>query len=264
MRKNKVIEKLKKGDCISVVNIGFFPCSSIVEIAGNIGFDCVWFDMEHRSFGLKELSEMILACRTTDMEAMVRIVKGGYTSVMKPLETGATGLMIPHCFNAEEAQQFVNWAKYLPKGKRGFDNAGPDADYLMANPSEYIQHSNKETFIVAQIEDKEAVECIEEIASVDGIDILFIGLADLSLSYGIPFQFENEILKNAIDKVAKATAKYNKWWGLPIGSVEYGKRMIDKGARFFAHGADIIAIKDGFLQYRKVFDQLGVKPSKVN
>ena len=72
MRKSKVLEKLKNGDCVSVIDIGYFPCSSIVEIAGKIGFDCVWLDMEHKRYGLKELAEMTLGCRATGMDAMVR------------------------------------------------------------------------------------------------------------------------------------------------------------------------------------------------
>ncbi len=254
MHKNRVLQKLKKGECVNVVNLGFFPCSSLVELVGRIGFDCAWLDMEHRSFGLKELAEMALACRTTGMEPLVRVVKGRYTGMMKPLETGATGLMIPHCLSTEEARQVVNWAKYPPQGRRGFDNAGPDADYTMADRTEYMIHSNRETFLVAQIEDQEAVDRVEEIASVDGIDVLFIGPADLSLSYGIPFQFEHPTLKKAIERVRDAAAAQGKWWGTPFGSIEEGKWLVENGARFLAHGADVLAIKDGFLRYRKTFE----------
>ncbi len=259
MHKNRVLEKLRRGECVSVVNLGFFPCSSLVEAVGRIGFDCGWFDMEHRSFGLKEFDEMALACRATGMEAMVRVIKGGYTSLMKPLQGGATGLMIPHCMSPEEARQIVSWAKYHPQGKRGFDNAGPDADYLMADLAEYMVHSNQETFLAVQIEDREAIEQIEDIAAVEGIDILFIGPADLSLSYGLPFQFEHPTIKKALKRVRDAADAQGKWWGMPFSSIEEGRRLVENGARFLAHGGDLLAVKDTFLCYRKTFEQLGIR-----
>jgi len=258
MNRNRVLEKLRSGGCISAINIGFFPSPTLVEIAGRIGFDCVWFDMEHRWFGLKELWEMSLACRATGTEAMVRIVKGDYTSVTKPLESGATGLMIPHCMTPEEVQQFVTWAKYYPQGTRSFDNAGPDADFAMVETMEYIRHANRETFLVAEIEDRQGVDCVDEIAAIEGIDLLFIGPADLSLSYGIPFRFDHELFKKAVDKIAQAAADNDKYWGTLINSVEHGRELMDKGARLLIHGGDLLAIRDAFLSYRKVFDELGI------
>ncbi len=256
MKKNLVLEKLKKDEVVSVVNLGAFPYAPLVEMVGKIGFDCVWFDMEHRAFGFPELAQLTLACRATGMEAVVRIVKGNYTSLMKPLETGATGLMIPHCKSAKEARQIVSWAKFPPQGRRGFDNAGPDADYLMTDPLEYIKHANQETFLVVQIEDKEAIESIEEIVSVDGIDIFFVGPGDLSLSYGVFPDFNHKKVKNAIEKVAEATKKYGKWWGMPFGTEEQGQSLIEKGARFLACGADIIAVLEGFQRRKEIFNTL--------
>lgn len=256
MQMNRIIEKLKKGEVVSVVTLGAFPCAPLVEMVGRISFDCVWFDMEHRVFGLVELSQMTLACRATGMEAMVRIVKGNYTSVMKPFEAGATGLMIPHCMSAKEARQIVIWAKYPPRGQRGFDNAGPDGDYLMAGPEEYIQRANEETFLVAQIEDRQAIESIEEIVAVDGIDIVFVGPADLSLSYGVFPDFGHEKIQKAIRRVAEAAKKQGKWWGGPFRTEKEGRLLIEKGARFVAGRSDIRMVLEGFRAQRRLFDCL--------
>jgi 4-hydroxy-2-oxoheptanedioate aldolase len=256
MKKNGVLEKLRNGECVTCVNIGFAPLASLVELAGKIGFDCVWFDMEHRTFGLKELSEMALACRATGMEAMTRPVKGNYTSIMKPLEAGSTGLMVPHCLTAGEVRQIVSWAKYPPLGRRGFDNAGPDADYVMAGMSEYVRHANEETFLMIQIEDREGVENIEEIAAIDGVDVIFVGPADLSMSYGVFPEFSHRYITQAIERIASAAAKNKKWWGMPMGSVEKGKKLVGMGARFLTYGADLLALRDGFMSYRKSFEQV--------
>ena len=126
----------------------------------------------------------------------------------------------------------------------------------MSDPLEYIQQANQETFLVVQIEDKEAIESIEEIASVKGIDILFIGPGDLSLSYGVFPDFNHKKTKNAIKRVAEATQKYGKWWGIPFGAEEQERSIIEKGVRFLSCGADIVAIIEGFQKVRKLFDHL--------
>ncbi len=89
------------------------------------------------------------------------------------------------------------------------------------------------------------------------IPLLFIGPADLTLSLGIPFDFANPTFKSAVDRVAKAAAAHKKAWGLPIGSVDAGKAMLDKGALFLSHGSDIGAIRSGYLGYRALYNQLG-------
>ncbi len=256
MKKNRVLEKLRSGEVVSVTNVGAVPLPWVVEVVGKIGFDCVWFDMEHRSFGLADLAAMTVACRGAGMEAVVRILKGGYVSMMKPLESGATGLIVPHCLTAEEVRQYLSWAKYPPQGKRGFDNAGPDADYLMADNGRYVQEVNRETFFVAQIEDREAIDNLEEIVAIEGVDIIFIGPGDLALSYGVFPQTDHPLIRQAVEKVAALAAKYNKWWGMPFPNVERGKELVNMGARFLAHGSDLGVIVEGFREVKNSFSKL--------
>jgi len=103
--------------------------------------------------------------------------------------------------------------RYPPLGKRGFDNAGVDADFTFADPVEYMKHVNQETFLVLQVEDREAVDCIDDILAVEGVDLIFIGPADLTISYGVPMQRDHPQVQRAMDKVANAVAKAGKWWG---------------------------------------------------
>lgn len=114
--------------------------------------------------------------------------KSDNTSVMRALEFGANGIMVPHCRSAEEASQWVEWAKFPPEGKRGYDCARADANFALSDSLEFLEERNQETFLVFQIEDREAVDCVEEIATTDGVDGLFIGPGDLTISHGIPFK----------------------------------------------------------------------------
>lgn len=245
MVKSKVLAKLRSGDIVRVAGMSRLSDPWLAQVIGWTGYDVIWFDMEHRSFDYSVIEPLSLACRHTGIDLMVRLLKTGYTSPMRLLEFGATGLMVPHCIDAAEARQWVEWTKFPPLGRRGFDGAGADADYHFANPLEYMEHANKETFLVLQIEDKEAVDRIDEIAAVEGVDLLFVGPGDLTISYGVPMQVNHPLVQKAIDRVADATAKHGKWWGMPTGSPEAAQKLIDRGARFIVCGGDHGALVEG-------------------
>jgi 4-hydroxy-2-oxoheptanedioate aldolase len=190
---------------------------------------------------------------------MVRIRKTGYTSVMRALEFGANGIMVPHCRSAEEARQWVDWTRFPPQGKRGFDCAGADANYALSNFLEFLEQRNRETFLVLQIEDREAVECIDEIASVEGVDGFFVGPADLTISYGIPFQRENPIIQRAIDKVANAAAKAGKWWGTVTETPESAQAELNRGARMVTCADDHFLLVKGLQDAYRRFEGISIR-----
>ncbi|MCK4590513.1 MAG: aldolase, partial [Candidatus Latescibacteria bacterium] len=135
-------------------------------------------------------------------------------------------------------------------------NAGPDAEYLLTDISTYVREINQETFFVIQIEDKEAIDHLEEIVALDGLDVVFVGPADLSLSFGVFPQTGHPLIMEVVEKVAALTAKYGKWWGMPFGTVEQGKELVAKGARFLSHGSDIRILGKGFQEVKEIFSKL--------
>jgi 4-hydroxy-2-oxoheptanedioate aldolase len=190
---------------------------------------------------------------------MVRILKTGYSSPMRVLESGANGIMVPHCRSAEEARQWVEWTRFPPLGRRGFDGAGADADYILADSAEHLKHANREVFLVLQIEDVEAVECVEQIAAVEGVDLLFVGPADLSLSLGVPLQFQHPKMQAAIDRVASAAARAGKWWGIPTGTLQAAQSALDQGARMVTCGSDHLFLVRGFQNVFREFNDLKIQ-----
>jgi 4-hydroxy-2-oxoheptanedioate aldolase len=246
MTKSRVLKKLRAGDFVKVAGMSRLPEPWLAEVIGRTGYDCIWFDMEHRSFGYDKIDPISLACRHTGIDLMVRILKTGYDAPMRSLECGANGIMVPHCRSAEEAKQWVDWVRFPPLGKRGFDGAGADADWGAADPLEHIKNGNEEVFLALQIEDREAVESIDEIAAVPGFDLLFIGPGDLTLSYGVPWQFKHPLMEKAFDSVAEAAAKHGKFWGTVSGSPERAQWILDRGGRMFTAGGDHGALVNGF------------------
>ncbi|MFL5802729.1 MAG: HpcH/HpaI aldolase family protein [Roseiflexaceae bacterium] len=256
MQKNRVLEKLRQGKAALVTTVTPYASPKLTEMIGLLDFDCVWIDMEHQDYSYDQLFDMALGCRATGIVPMARIRKGDYWTYSRPFEAGATGIMVPHCRSGAEAAQIVQYARFHPLGMRGLDGVEANADYGLAPMAEYMAHTNRETFVCVQIEDCEGVEDVDAIAATAGIDILFIGPADLSQSYGIPLQTQAPIMQDAVKRVAEAAAKHGKWWGIPVGSVEVAEQYYALGARFLACGAAIIILQQGWQRIRQDFDAI--------
>jgi 4-hydroxy-2-oxoheptanedioate aldolase len=259
MIKSRVLSKLRKGEVVKTVGISRVMDPWVTEIAGHLGYDQVWLDLEHRTFGEDVMIPISLACRLTGMDLMVRVRKSGYDSPMRALEFGANGIMVPHCRSAAEARQWVDWCRFPPLGKRGLDGAGVDAHYGLDSTLEHLRHANEETFLVLQIEDREAVDCADEIAAVEGVDVLFIGPGDLTVSYGVPMQFRHPDMLRARDRVASAVAKAGKWWGTTTGNAEAAQEVIDQGCRMITCGGDHGALLQGLQQSYQAFAHVSPK-----
>ncbi len=259
MTNSRVLQKLRAGEHVLLAAIGRVPDPWLAEVVGRIGYDGIWYDLEHRAFGYDTIDPMSLACRATGIDLMVRIRKHGYDSPMRALEFGANGIMVPHCRSAAEARQWVEWVRFPPLGKRGMDGVGADADFGLASAHDHLAHANREVFLVLQIEDKEAVEQVDEIAAVEGVDLLFVGPADLTLSYGVPLQFGHSLIEEAMHKVDCAVRKHGKWWGTPTGSPEAAQKMLDRGARLITGGVDHVFLVDGFRNNFREFSKVAVR-----
>jgi 4-hydroxy-2-oxoheptanedioate aldolase len=259
MTPSKVLQKLRSGDFVITAGVNRVGEPWLAEVIGRLGFDLIWFDMEHRAFDYGHISGLSLACRATGIDLMVRVLKTGYTSPMRALEFGANGIMVPHCMSVAEARQWVEWVRFPPLGRRGFDGAGADADYALADANKYLSGANDEVFLALQIEDKESVECVDAIAGLPGVDLLFVGPGDLSISYGVPFQFDHPLVQSAIDRVATAASKAGKWWGIPTDSPEQAQSALDRGARMITAGNDHAVLLNGFQKAFEEFKQIRVR-----
>ena len=212
----------------------FIP--AYIHHAAHFGFDCIWLDLEHRAMGDREVQALLTHFHLADIDCMLRPPTLEKTRLYRYLEEGATGLMIPHVSTAEKARQLVDDIKFPPLGNRGLDAAGLDSDYLLADASDHVDHTLKETFLVVQIETPEAVDNVEQIAAVEGVDGLFIGPGDLGLR--INRSDVNYSLEEAIDRVAQVAATSGKAWGLPAASVEQVEARRQQGAQLLPYGGD--------------------------
>lgn len=256
MDKSRVLEKLRKGSPVLCTKTNFRD-PAIVELIGLIGFDCIWICQEHLWYNKETVFNMINASRVTGMDSMIRIDKTGYTSVIQPLEMGAKGIMVPHIKSVEEAKFWIESARFAPIGRRGLDGVNADADWGLLDLRSYLNHSNKETFLVFQIEDPEVLPYLEDIAKLPGYDILFVGVGDLSHSLGFPGEFDRTEIWDILKRVASIAKKYGKIAGTPGINKERTEKLLDLGYLFITAGADILFLKDSFLKLRREYEGIG-------
>src|SRR5262245_56601141 len=239
MRPSKIKAKLARKEPVLVTALQFLD-PSVFELTSLLGFDGIWLDMEHHGPSVETATTLIRAARVGSSDVMVRTAKGESMRMGRVLEAGAHGIMYPRCDDAAEARQVVSWSKFAPLGQRGFDGGNPDQPYCTMPMAEYVQAANRETFVVIQIESPQAVKNAAEIAAVEGVDVLFVGPADLSILCGIPGQFDHPLMREAIRAVAAAARASGKHWGLPSPSTERTKELLELGARFICLGCDIV------------------------
>ena len=242
-RKNRIIEKLKADALVTSLKVNCTD-SIPVEIACMCGVDCIWLDMEHCAADYNEIGKQILAAKAHGAEVIVRTPRGAYSNVTRPLELDASGVLVPHVRGREEAKQVVYYTKFHPIGRRPIDGGNADGKYGLLSVEDYIRYSNEEKLTIIQIEDIEALEQVEEIAKLDGIDMLFFGPADFSQSIGEPTNIGNERTLAAKRKVAEVARANGKFAGT-VGDPSNVKQLYDMGYRFINLGADV----DGLCMY---------------
>ena len=250
-------ERLAQNELVMVIGVGRVMHHNLIQMIGiQGGFHGLWFDHEHVGFSMEQLEIGTLATRSQGLDNFVRIAPTDYALVTKCLEAGGGGVMAAQIFSADQAEQFVRWAKFAPRGARGLNIGGWDGRFATIPPAEFCEKSNRETFVAIQIETAQSVEECDEIAAIDGVDLLFIGPSDLSQSLGVTGDFMNPKCIEAIDKVAAACEKHGKHWGAVCVNPEHGGMMVEKGCKLLSPTSDgkivnagIQAVKNEYAKY---------------
>lgn len=240
MRKSKTLSRLRANEPVRMCCLGHF-IPAFIQHAAEFGYDCIWLDLEHRLYSEREVQSLLAYSHLADIDIMLRAPTLEKTGLYRYLEDGATGLMIPHVSTPEKAQMLADSVKFPPLGDRGLDAAGLDSKFYLSDPDAYVEHANRETFLVVQIETPEAVNNVNEIAAIPGVDGMFVGPGDLSLRLK---HDTSMTLDGAIELVAAAAAQHNKAWGIPAGTIEKVKQYRDQGAQLINYGGEFGAIMD--------------------
>jgi len=226
-----------------------------VEVMALAGFDWLVVDIEHTSIDLETTQLLISTIQAYNMQALVRVSKNEEVIIKKVLDMGADGIVVPMVSSKEDAIQAVEYAKYPPIGKRGVGLYR--ASKYGVGFEEYKKWVDKELVIIAQIEHIDAVNNIDEIIKVDGIDGTIIGPYDLSGSMGYPGEFEREDVKNAVQKVLDRCKVNSTPSGFHVVDTDPEKLQvkIDQGCTFLAYGIDYFFMRDAAMSGMKILKE---------
>lgn len=231
MKRNPMKEKLKAGEPVFGVSV-MIPSPQIVEMVAAAGFDWVLLDCEHGTLTLESVELMAMAAEASGITAIARPVTRSAEHILQVLDRGVMGVQVPHVNTAADAREVLAAVKYHPVGKRGLAAGTRSAVYdSIGTLADYVKAANESTLIAIQLEDKEAIDNIDELLKVDDIDVFFIGPSDLSQSMGYPGNPKAPPVAAAIESSFRKMVAARRTPGTPA-TAENVRETIDKGVRY--------------------------------
>ncbi len=207
MRINTVKKALAEGKLQLGTGFGQLRSPEIPRMLAAAGFQWAFVDTEHGGFDLETVQDICRVSVLAGLSPIVRVSELHYSLVARSLDCGAQGIIFPRVESPELLAQAVSWTKFPPLGIRGYGLTTMQTDYEPLSFSEVIEHVNANTLVVLQIETKKALESREELLSVPGIDAVMVGPADLSISLGVPGEFQHPKMVEAMEAIRDSCLK---------------------------------------------------------
>ena len=237
---NPVKEKMKSGQAALGMNIRLGRSGDIARIAKATGHDFIFIDAQHSLFSLETIGHIAQTALACGIAPLVRVRSCDDPDTSLLLDNGAAGIVFPDIGTAAQARRGVNAAKFPPVGKRSVSGGYPQFDYRPVPIAQAVPTLNDATLVVCMIETEEGLRNIEEIAAVDGVDVIHVGSNDLLNSLGKPGKFDDPVLIEALDRAIAAATKHGKFAGCGGNrDVERQVQVIRKGVRFVTTQTDI-------------------------
>jgi 2-keto-3-deoxy-L-rhamnonate aldolase RhmA len=243
MRPNSLRAALSAGKPVFGTMIQELTSTVVPILLANAGYDFAFIDMEHGPFTIESATELIRALRLTGLAPLVRVPDSQYHLISRVLDAGAEGFMVPRVESREQVEYIVSCAKYPPLGKRGASVMKGHNDFKRADLYEFTQTMNRENLVILQIERKEAVDHIDELFSVPGVDAAIIGPKDLALSIGRPEDFNDPETQAAMAKVLESGLRHGKYIGLHTPNIQTLLEWHQKGMRLLTWSSDLEMLK---------------------
>jgi 2-keto-3-deoxy-L-rhamnonate aldolase RhmA len=237
-------KRLEAGDLVVGTMLSEVRNPNVVNLLAESGFDFVIVDNEHGTYSAADVSNLVAAARGADISVIVRIPEIRRETILKPLDSGATGLLIPQVETADQARQIIHHAKYPPKGQRGLAMRRAHSLYGRPDAAEYLRQANEDTLIVVQAESQTAIDNLDQIIAVEGIDAIFVGPFDLSVSLGIPGEVTHPKETEAIDKVVQICLQHKTISGIQLFDRAQATQWIAKGMRLISYSCDVNMLAD--------------------
>ena len=237
MRENPVKAALKAGKTVVGAGLGVAANPLVVKILAQAGYDFLFVDTEHNMIAPDTLVHVVQMARSCGISPIVRPTDAEYHLIANALDTGADGLIVPRVETAEQARRLVSYTKYPPVGVRGCGGSHT-IDYQVLNWSEVVPWLNEQTLIATQVESVRALDALDEMVQVPGVDAIIVGPTDLSISLGVPGQNNDPKMVAAIERVIATCNAHGKPCGIVLASGDAVAPWVKRGMRFVVAGSD--------------------------
>jgi 2-keto-3-deoxy-L-rhamnonate aldolase RhmA len=232
MKPNLVKQALKEGRLQLGTGFWQFRSPEVARILAAAGFQWAFVDTEHGGFDLESVQDICRVANLAGLCPIVRVADLQYPLVARALDCGAQGIIFPRVESVELLEKAVSWTKFPPVGIRGYGLTIQQVNYEPATMPQIMEHVNANTLVVVQIETKRALEMREELLAVPGIDVVMLGPADLSISLGVPGDFQHPLMVEAMEAVRDTCLRRGIAPGTQTRSLQLAKFWKERGMTF--------------------------------
>jgi 2-keto-3-deoxy-L-rhamnonate aldolase RhmA len=243
MRANQVKQALLRGEIRVGTWVHTLGSLQLPQVLATTGFDYVHIDMEHSAFSLERVAEMCQAALSAGLMPVVRPPGKEHHLISRPLDNGAQGVLIPHVDTAAQALAAVQAVKFPPLGLRGSQPPSFHTSFAKVDAKEYMERANRETLVMVQIESREAIENIDRILAVDGVDGSTLGRGDLAAELGVSDRDHPDVLAG-LEKMIAACERHGKIPGLMVQQASDAQVWIERGIRYVTYASEVLMIRN--------------------
>jgi len=243
----KLKKRLLDGEILVAAQTNMFQSTAVVEILSEAGYQMITIDLEHSALTIENVSEQVRLARALDIPCMVRVATPDYDNLNRVLDQGADGLYVPRIRSVDEVRSIIRLIHYPPEGERGLAGYGcPLSKYRgWSTKAEQVRVVNENTVLGIQIETKEALDHMEEILALNGIDVAVIGCDDLTAALGIPGETSNPLFIEAVERFISLCQENHIAPGVPCSTPEAAFEWIRRGMRILWYGLDAGLLWEG-------------------
>jgi 2-dehydro-3-deoxyglucarate aldolase/4-hydroxy-2-oxoheptanedioate aldolase len=252
---NRLKQTLQNGQSAVGILVVEIRQPSLMQVLANAGFQFVIIDGEHGSHSPETIADLSRAANLLALTPIVRVPDLAYPFLAHALDAGAQGIMLPRVFNVEQVKKAVQMIKYPPQGIRGNAQGIGYTRFQSGPVKEVMARVNEESMLVIQIETREALENIEDIVSVPGVDVALVGPNDLSISLGIPGQIDAPAMREGIEKVIAACRRYGVYPAIHTNNLDIADHWIKKGMRMISSHDEMRLITKAGLKVTEAINQ---------
>lgn len=255
LRKNYIQEKLRAGETV-IGTWSVIPSPTVTDIMASAGLDFIIVDGEHGPITFETAQQMVITCESRQVSPMMRVGNVCEADILRALDIGVHGIQVPNISNVNEIHKIIEFAKFPPIGNRGYSPFTRAGGYSLENASTLPERANNNTLIGINVEGKEAIEKIDSILSIEGLDVVFIGLFDLSKALGIPGRVTD---KSVTDYLRKLTVKINesgKYPGTIATNSEQIKTYTAMGIKYLVYLVDCDMVRRAYADICKIFQSV--------